>query len=126
MAVEAFAPDRAEDWAAEWEAGWNSHDLDRILAHYEDDVVFRSRKAIPLTGRGEVVGKPALRAYWTAALARQPDLRFTVETVYGGHEMLVIAYRNHRGVRAVETLWFAPSGLVRVAAACHEEAARDG
>lgn len=112
------APD-AEAFAADWQAAWNSHDLDRILAHYAPEVVFRSRKALALTGAGEVRGLPALRAYWAAALAAQPDLAFRVTRVYAGHGMLVIAYRNHRGVEAAETLRFAPDGKVIEASACH-------
>ena len=106
-------------FAAEWEAGWNSHDLDRIMAHYAPDVVFRSQKAVALTGTGEVQGQAALRAYWAAALERQPDLRFEVVEVYEGHEMCVIVYRNHRGVMAAETLWFDGQGVAVRAAACH-------
>lgn len=108
-------------FAADWEAGWNSHDLDRILLHYAEDVVFRSRKAIALTGSGVVEGRDSLRAYWAAALARQPDLRFEVESVFERHDMLVIVYSNHRGVRAAETLRFGPEGRVVEASACHEE-----
>ena len=106
-------------FASEWQSGWNAHDLDRIVAHYTDDVVFRSRKAIALTGSGEIRGKPALRAYWAAALAAQPDLHFRIEQVLLGHDALVILYLNHRDVRAAETLWFDPSGLVSRASACH-------
>ena len=35
-------------FAIEWEAVWNSHNLDRILAHYAEDVIFRSQKAMRL------------------------------------------------------------------------------
>ena len=112
MNVKAFAND--------WEAAWNSHDLDRILSHYSDDVVFRSRKAIALVGTGEVIGKPALRTYWAAALAKQPDLSFSVQQVFEGRRMLVIIYINHKGVRAAETLRFNNAGLVVAASACHQ------
>ena len=108
-----------EAFAVEWEAAWNSHDVERILSHYRDDVVFRSRKAIPLVGTGEVRGKANLRTYWMAALKRQPDLKFSVEHVFEGHEMVVISYRNHRGILAAETLYFDRDGLVHQAAACH-------
>ena len=109
----------AQVFARDWALGWNSHDLDRIMAHYREDVIFRSRKAVPLTGHGELRGKADLRAYWQAALARQPDLAFRVEEVFEGHDTLVIVYTNHRGVRAAETLWFDGAGLVWQAAACH-------
>lgn len=107
------------DFSAEWESAWNAHDLDRILSHYDHDIVFRSTKAIALTGSGEVIGKPALRRYWASALAKQPDLHFRVQRVFQGHQMMVLTYQNHRGVSAAETLEFAPAGLVIRASACH-------
>ena len=113
-----MTPDAAT-FADDWQAGWNAHDLDAIMAHYHDDIDFRSRKAVPITGSGQIDGKPALRAYWAAALARQPDLAFQVEEVFEGFGMLVIVYTNDRGVRAAETLRFDDSGLVVAASACH-------
>ena len=106
-------------FARDWEAGWNSHDLDRILSHYRDDIVFRSRKAAALVGAGEIHGLEALRAYWAAALERQPDLRFEIVDVFEGYEMMVISYRNHRGVLAAETLQFDADGMVYQASGCH-------
>ena len=29
-------------FAEEWITAWNTHDLDRILSHYAEDIVFRS------------------------------------------------------------------------------------
>lgn len=57
-------------------------------------------------------------AYWAKALARQPDLHFTVRDVFEGHQMLVISDTNHRGVLAAETLYFDADGQVFRAAAC--------
>lgn len=110
------------DYAAfvtEWEAAWNSHQLDRILAHYSADVIFRSHKAMRLVGQGEIHGRDALRAYWAKALAQQPDLSFVVVDVFCGHAMLVITYQNQSGVLAAETLRFGSDGLVIEASACH-------
>lgn len=108
-----------DTFAEAWEAAWNSHDLDRILAHCADDVTFRSAKAMRLMGTGELHGKVALRDYWARALAAQPDLSFVVVDVLHGHGMLVIIYRNQRNVLAAETLRFGPDGLVVEASACH-------
>jgi len=108
-------------FAREWEAAWNSHDLDRILSHYSSDICFRSRKAVALVGAGELHGKDALRAYWGRALEKQPDLKFDVQHVFKGHQMMVITYLNHRGVRAAETLFFNERGQVIQASACHED-----
>jgi ketosteroid isomerase-like protein len=108
-----------QHFAAAWQAAWNAHDLPRILSHYAEDVVFHSAKAQALVGTGTLRGKPALEAYWSRALAAQPDLHFDVLEVFVGHEMLVILYANHKRVRAAETLRFAPDGLVIEASACH-------
>lgn len=109
-----------DGFAKAWEAAWNSHDLDRILAHYSEDVMFRSQKAMQLVGQGELHGKQALRTYWAKALNAQPDLSFVVVDVLHGHGMSVITYRNQNGVLAAETLRFGPDGLVVEASACHK------
>ena len=56
-------------FAQDWQDGWNSHDLDRIMAHYHKDVVFRSVKAQALVGRGELIGRHELRRYWPKPLS---------------------------------------------------------
>ena len=106
-------------FAIEWEAAWNSHSLDRILAHYSNDIVFRSHKAMRLVGTGELHGRDALRDYWARALKAQPNLSFVVVDVLHGYGMMVITYRNHNDVLAAETLRFGPDGLVVEASACH-------
>ena len=106
-------------FAREWEAAWNSHELDRILAHYHPDIVFRSSKAKIVVGEGVLRGISALRDYWSKALERQPNLRFTVVDIFEGYGMVVITYTNHAGILAAETLRFGSDGLVAEASACH-------
>lgn len=98
----------APSFAAEWCAAWNAHDLDAVLAHFHDDVVFASpvaAKLLPETG-GRIAGKAALRAYWEEGLRRIPDLHFTVERVFAGLDAIVIQYRNQRDVSVSEVLIF--------------------
>ncbi|HEY3501416.1 MAG TPA: nuclear transport factor 2 family protein [Actinocatenispora sp.] len=124
--------EEAQRFAADWEERWNSHDLDRVLAHYADDVVFRSPYAVAVIGTDTVRGKDALRAYWTAGLKRLPDLRFTVESVQvcprspeaqdsqvptGGDSTLgldtvVINYRNQVGQLISEVLTLRDGAVV--------------
>ncbi|HEX5144342.1 MAG TPA: nuclear transport factor 2 family protein [Mycobacterium sp.] len=91
-----------------WEQAWNSHDVDAVLAHFHDDVVFTSPVAAQLLPEtaGRVEGKAALRRYWTTALRSYPDLHFVVEQVYAGVDTLVLAYRNQLGVLVSEVLTF--------------------
>jgi steroid delta-isomerase len=96
---------------------WNAHDLEGLLAHYVEDVSFVSPRAALLTGDATVRGKPALRAYWGAAIARTRSRRFTLErTVWDAHAReLVVVYVSQvdeRRVRAVEIFRFGADGLV--------------
>lgn len=101
-------------FAAEWCAGWNARDLDRILSFFHEDVTFSSPVAASLfpESHGTLRGKAALRSYWEEGLRRIPDLHFTVEAVFSGVGSLVILYRNQKGVRVSEVLLFS-AGLVR-------------
>lgn len=107
--------DTARAFVDRWLTDWNAHDLEALLAHYADDVVFTS----PLAGRllpgsgGVARGKEALRSYWTAGLAALPDLRFEVLEHYVGVDALVIRYRNQNGGEVCEVLKFAGGLIVR-------------
>ncbi|GIT78671.1 hypothetical protein LLS1_03400 [Leifsonia sp. LS1] len=110
-----ISDDSARSFVDRWLADWNAHDLDALLAHYADDVVFTSPLAdrlLPGSG-GVAQGKAALREYWTAGLAALPDLRFDVLDHYVGVDTLVIRYRNHAGGVVCEVLEFAGDTIVR-------------
>ena len=97
-----------ERFADVWVRAWNDHDVEAVLAHFHDDVVFTSPVAARVVpeSAGVVRGKAALRAYWAAALELIPDLHFEVVAVYAGVTTLVINYRNHRGQLVNEVLTF--------------------
>ncbi|RDH74247.1 nuclear transport factor 2 family protein [Mycolicibacterium moriokaense] len=97
-----------EHFADQWVRAWNAHDVEAVLAHFHDDVVFTSPVAARVLpdSNGVVRGKVALRHYWTTALAMLPDLHFDVIDVYQGESTLVINYRNHRAELVNEVLTF--------------------
>ncbi|MEQ7123456.1 nuclear transport factor 2 family protein [Actinopolymorpha sp. B11F2] len=91
-----------------WVEDWNAHNLDAVLEHFADHVVFTSPNAaewIPTTG-GVIRGKAALREYWSVGLRAQPDLHFEVIASYAGVNTLVINFRNQHGRVANEVLTF--------------------
>jgi ketosteroid isomerase-like protein len=98
----------ARQFARTWERDWNAHDLEALLSHYRDDVVFTSPVArlVLADSDGVLRGKAALRRYWAEGLRRIPDLRFEVVAVYVGVETVVINYRNQRGALVAEVLVF--------------------
>ncbi|OBF70564.1 DUF4440 domain-containing protein [Mycobacterium sp. 852002-51613_SCH5001154] len=92
----------------QWVDAWNAHDVEAVLDHFHDDVVFTSPVAATIVpeSAGVVRGKSELRRYWNLALQRIPHLRFSVEAVYQGVDTIVIAYRNQDGGRVSEVLRF--------------------
>jgi ketosteroid isomerase-like protein len=100
--------DSAQAFADEWAAAWNARDLERVLCHFSEDVVFTSPIAAQLIdgSDGVIRGRAALRAYWEEGLRRIPDLHFTVLGVYAGVATLVINYRNQKGGLVNEVLVF--------------------
>jgi ketosteroid isomerase-like protein len=68
----------AERFGADRLSAWNAHDVDAILSHCHEDVVFGSPFAVELAGRadGTLNGKAGLLAYFERARLAFPDLRF--------------------------------------------------
>ena len=107
---------RDEAWklANQWVAAWNAHDLNLILAHYEDDVELTSPVAARLLGKpdGKVVGKANLRAYFQRGLEAYPDLQFRLEDVLWGLNSVVLYYANQKGTRTAEFMELSAAGKV--------------
>ncbi len=63
-----------------WLRAWNSRDLAAVLAMYSDDVEFTSPKirlVMPEKRKGTIKGKKELERYWSLALQKYKELRFT-------------------------------------------------
>src|SRR4029079_571855 len=105
---------QARALAHEWIEAWNAHDLERILAHYEDEVTLTSPVAAERLGdrSGRVVGKAALRAYFAMGLTAFPELRFELRDVMWGVGSVVLYYVNQRGTMTGEYMEVSPSGKV--------------
>ena len=107
-------PELAEEFAEAWFASWNAHDLDSMLSHYAEDVVFHSPRIRMLTGKDvdHVAGKTELRAYWSAALQKIRNLYFDLDKVLVGGDSLTILYTNERSQYVGETFIFGADGKV--------------
>jgi ketosteroid isomerase-like protein len=109
----------AETFAAEWIEAWNSRDLDRVLSHYSESFEFASPFIVTVANEpsGKLKGHAAVRAYWSKALARRPDLRFRLVRVFSGVDSVVIHYEWHDGNLVAEHFEFEPGGKVVKSAA---------
>lgn len=111
----------AERFAREWAQAWNDRDIEAILRHYTDDVVFHSPRIALVLGsdKPSVEGKDALRAYWMAALEKASSLYFEVDRVFIGADALTILYTNHRDETVAETFIFDSARRVRLSTATY-------
>ena len=92
----------AEHFARKWIDAWNDHDLDRVLALYDDQFEMSSPVIIQIAHEpsGQLKGKNAVGAYWARALQLIPDLRFELLTILTGVNSITLCYRGHRGMSA--------------------------
>jgi hypothetical protein len=107
-------PEEALAFAKRWVKEWNDHDIEAVLTHFADDVVFTSplaERLFPQSG-GVISGKDALRQYWAEGVRRAPGLRFELLGVYAGTGTIVIRFRTEQGLDRCEVLTF-DGGLVR-------------
>ena len=111
--------DRALEFAKDWIAAWNSHDLERVLSHYADDFEMNSPFICQFMNEpsGRLVGKEKIRNYWRIALSQVPDLHFQLIDVHAGAASIAVRYSNQAGREATEVFFFGSDGLVYRAAA---------
>ena len=108
---EAATPKHREPWelaalGRKWIETWNSRDLERVLALYDDAAEMTSDlvRTLGFAPSGTLRGKDALRAYWGKALTLVPDLHFTLIDVFVSPDSVVVYYQNERGKKICEYL----------------------
>jgi hypothetical protein len=108
---------KATEFAASLVEAWNSRDLDRIVTHYSEDVVFSSPLVRIIGGAdsNSIRGRVALRSYFSAALRKFPSLRFRLRAVYAGDQAVILLYHSVNGLVACEKLKLNEKGqIIRV------------
>ena len=116
MAQGACIPTRqqAVRLAHEWIDAWNRHDLDGIMAHYAEDVMFTSPFVATLANEpsGTLQSATALRAYFSKGLAAYPNLQFELLDVLTGVTSVTLYYRSVQGKLAAEVMKLNGAGLI--------------
>ena len=107
----------AEAFARDWVAAWNRRDVDAVVTHYAPDGRFTSPVAMERVGTATVIGRGALKAYWSGAI-KLTSLRFTLDRAVWdeARRELVVIYSAERGGkknRAMEAMVFGADGLIR-------------
>ncbi len=103
----------AENFAAEWIAAWNAHDLERVLSHYSDDFEMSSPYIAQIANEasGKLKGKKSVGSYWAKALEIFPEIHFDLVTTLLGANSITLYYKNRRGL-AAEVFIFGPDKKV--------------
>lgn len=119
--------DKARRFAEDWLGAWNSHDLDRIMAHYANDVEYHSPFVVRVTGdpNGRLTGKASVRWYVAKALAMYPDLRFRLRHLYEGADSIVVEYDSVDRWIACEVFVLDDLGQVRSVRCHYRDAAQE-
>ena len=65
----------ALQFAGQWEKSWNSHDIERIISHYADDICLVSPIAGRIFGDPEVKGIEVVREYFKGSSTFHVDSR---------------------------------------------------
>jgi len=106
--------EQAATFGREWIEAWNRHDLDAILAHYDENIIFCSPFVAKIAGEasGILKGKSRLHAYFTEALKKYPDLRFTDVRALAGVSSITLTYRSVANLHAAEVMTLGAAGRV--------------
>ncbi len=109
-------------FADQWISDWNRRDVEAVLKHFSEDVVFTSPRATAVVGTPRVEGKSRLREYWNSAISRIQTIHFTLDHVIGDRDRLAVVYTseiNGKRMRCVEFLSFGEDGLICQGEAMH-------
>ncbi len=105
--------EKAQDFANDWIASWNAHNLDRVMAHYDSDVEYYSMFLLKLTDNdtGMLRGKDKVKEYLSKGLAAYPDLHFKLINVFLGVASITLHYESVNKLIAAEVFEINDTGL---------------
>ena len=104
----------AVSFTNQWIECWNKHDIDQIIAHYDDSIEFVSPFIIQLNQNptGKITNKNDLKTYFSVALTKYPDLHFQLLDFLVSVDSLIIYYRSVNDLIAAEFFQFDEHGKV--------------
>ena len=107
----------AQAFAVKWKDACNSHDIERIVALYSEQVIFKSPRVRSLSGEqsGTLHGKATVRDYWQTLFGKRPDLRFEIGRIFAGIDSIASEYRVG-DLQGIEFMLLDSDGLISLAA----------
>ena len=104
----------AERFADSWINAWNHQEIESIMNHYDDDVVFSSPFILKsqIGSKGMLHGKSELEKYFEIALEKNPNLYFELKQIMVGIKSITLIYNRNRTMLASEAMKFNEDGKV--------------
>ena len=111
----------AKEFSADWLDSWNTHDLDRIISHYDTELEFKSPLIVEIYSdpSGTIRTRDKLREYFGIGLAKNPKLKFKLIEMALGVDGLTLYYENARGGKTTEYFEFNSLGKVVRSFSCY-------
>lgn len=96
---------QAEQFAKSWTDAWNNRDVDALMDHYSDEVVFHSPfiKLLNVGDSTTLHGKATLREYFERGMEAYPHTRFQLHRTGLGAGSITLNYISVNGMLANET-----------------------
>jgi hypothetical protein len=116
----------AEAHAKNWIDAWNAHDLERILSHYSQDVIFEAQTVKARWGNpdGRLHGIAELKKHFSLGLELAPNLAFQLEQVFLTPSGYAILYRRENGNRVIDCVTLDEHGQAKQVIAYYASAQR--
>jgi ketosteroid isomerase-like protein len=98
-----------------WINAWNSGNLELLLDHYAEDVIFYSSAATRRwnTADGKITGKKALENHFRKAFEEVPGMKLTFKNLLLGAGSAVLLYQRETGDMAADVVLFDGDGKVK-------------
>ena len=110
--------------ALDWIDAWNKRDIDRIMTHYTDDIVFYSLTVIKRwnIADGKIIGKENLRAHFLKGLDLAPNLYFEFIDMLSGTDGITIIYKRETGALVADVAVLDENGKATLVKAYYGQA----
>jgi len=111
----------AKKFSEEWVSAWNSHDIDRIISHYSENLEFKSPLIVERYSEpsGTIFTRKKLREYFLIGLTNNPPLKFTLKQMLLGVNGITLYYENARGGNTAEYFEFNHENKVVRSVSCY-------
>lgn len=98
--------EQANELARDWIAAWNSHDIEIIMKHYNEEIEFSSPLIVKILNKtdGTIKNKAELKTYFIKGLEAYPELKFELYHVLAGVNSIVIYYKSVKNLIGTEVL----------------------